>query len=180
MLLSALGLILSAAAHAATFFPASPISEAAWMLNLGLCVVWTPLLWLGTQRIFDIVNVGNKWTMIPRHAPEWSKSIGVVLLAYAVFNFLFTMLVLNRGGFPALVDGRMVLQTYNFGVILAELTPAQFRLHQAYLVRATSGHWMFFYYMGILAAHSHLRDRQLARRAAPARVAESGLRAEAE
>jgi hypothetical protein len=150
-----LGFVLSIVTHAATFAPSLGGVEP-WMLNLGVCFVWTPLLVIGTQKIFDITTVGEKWTLIPRHAPEWSKAVGVVLLFYAMVNFLFTMIVLNKGGYPAVVDGQMVLQTYNFGVILRELTPEQYTLHQAYITRALSGHWVFFFWMGILAAHSHL------------------------
>lgn len=153
--LSVLGFVLSILTHAATFAP-SLGGMQPWMLNLGVCFVWTPLLVIGTQKIFDITTVGEKWTLIPRHAPEWSKAAGVVLLIYAMVNFLFTMIVLNEGGYPAVVDGRMVLQTYNFGVVIRELSPQQYALHQAYITRALSGHWIFFFWMGVLAAHSHL------------------------
>ncbi len=161
-----IGLVLSAAAHAATFFaPAAPWLSSAWLLNLGLCAVWLPLLVIGTYRIFDIVHVGHKWTLIPRHAPEWSKRVAAGLLLYAVFNFLFTMIVLNQGAYPAVVEGRYVLHTYNFGVVLRELTPAEFQLHQAYTLRASSGHWVFMFYMAALGAHSHVVARRLERTA---------------
>lgn len=163
-----IGLLASIAAHIATFFPPSPLLDAAWVLDVALCGVWLPLLVAGTLRIFDIVNVDQKWTLIPRHAPEWSKRLAVVLLAYAIFNFLFTMIVLNEGGFPAVVDGRAVLHTYNFGVVIRELTPAEYQLHQAYVVRASSGHWMLLYYLAAMGAHSHVVARRLARQAARA------------
>jgi len=159
-----LGFLFSAAAHIATFFPPSPILESAWLLNIALCGVWLPLAIIGTRRIFDIVNVGEKWTLIPRHAPDWMKLIAVTFLAYAVFNFLFTMLALNQGGFPAQVDGRYVLHTYNFGVILRELTPAEYTQHRAYLVRASSGHWMFLFLLAAMASYSWLRGKWLERR----------------
>ncbi len=167
VLLAGLGFTLSLAVHIATFFPGSPLLALAAPLNVALCVVWSPLLWIGTRRLFDITAVGDRWAAIPRHAPEWGKGVGAALLAYAVINFLVSMLALNRGGFPAVVDGEAVLQTYNFGVVLARLTPEEFARHQAYTVRASSGHWLFFFWMGALAAHSHLRERAL-RRAAPA------------
>ena len=36
------------------------------------------------------------------------------------------------------------------------LTADQFAIHQAYITRVLSGHWVFFFWMGILASHSHL------------------------
>jgi hypothetical protein len=165
VVMAIIGLVLSIAAHAATFFPASGVIEQAWLLNVGLCAVWVPLLALGTYRIFDIANVGETWTTIPRHAPEWAKGVAVGLLIYAVFNFLFSMIVLNQGAYPAEVDGRYVLHTYNFGVVLKELTREEFLLHQAYTLRASSGHWIFLFYLAAMGAHSYAVGARLAKQA---------------
>lgn len=154
--LAIIGLVASIGVHVATFYPSQFGFEYAFLMNALICSVWTPLLVIGTQKIFDLTTVGEKWKLIPRHAPEWTKLIAVLLIIYATFNFLFTMIVLNHGGFPAIVDGRMVLHTYNFGVEISALSPQQFALHQAYIARVLSGHWIFFFWMGILASHSHL------------------------
>jgi hypothetical protein len=165
LVMAIIGLALSILAHGATFFPAAGLIEQAWLLNVGLCAVWIPLLAMGTIRIFDITSVGEKWTTIPRYAPEWAKGVAVLLLIYAVFNFLFTMIVLNQGAYPAEVDGRYVLHTYNFGVVLKELSQAEYLLHQAYTLRASSGHWIFLFYLAALGAHSYAVGGRLAKQA---------------
>lgn len=161
--LSILGFVASIGIHVVTFFPTEVSFDQAWLINGVLCAVWSPLLVLGTHKIFDLTTVGHKWTMIPKHSPEWTKKIAVILLTYAMVNFLFTMIVLNQGGFPAIVNGQMVLHTYNFGKVIEQLTPSEYVIHQAYITRVLSGHWIFFFWMGILASHTHLVEGALRR-----------------
>ena len=161
--LSIIGLIASIGVHIATFFPSQVNLDAAWVLNGALCAVWTPLAMLGTQKLFDLTTVGQKWVLIPRYAPEWTKRVAAVMLFYAMFNFFFTMIALNNGGFPAIVDGQMVLHTYNFGRVISDLTPSEYAVHMAYITRVHSGHWIFFFWMGLLASHSHLVEASIKR-----------------
>jgi hypothetical protein len=76
--------------------------------------------------------------------------LGVVLVAafglfafYAVFNFMFTLLVLNEGASPEAVGGRYYLMTH--GVVVRELDGQGFVRHKVYEAREQSGHWMLFY-----------------------------------
>ena len=166
-ILAVMGVFISLFVHISTFIPGVSLGTSAWLINLLCAAIWTPLLLVGTYRIFDITNVGNEMRLLPRYAPEWTKNVAVPMLVYAMLNFFFTMVVLNKGGFPAIVDGEYVLHTFNYGRVLATLSAEQFTQHQTYLLRATSGHWIFLFHIAAMSAYSQARSRRLARQTPP-------------
>ena len=168
LMLSAVGFILSVIAHLSTFAGYSPlVTESTWSLNLGLWLVWLPLLTMSFNQLFSYANEGDVWKVIPPFAPMWSKNLSVILLLYAFFNFIYVMTFLNHGGFPAIIDGQYVLNTYNYGPILKVLTEAEYHLHEAYLLRAGSGHWMFMYLYACVTAYSRVRQEMAAGESTP-------------
>lgn len=159
LILSIVGLVLSVVVHAATFSTAPPLLvENAWLLNPGLALVWLPLLISGSRRLFRYGSADDEWKIVPRHAPDWARTVSIVLLIYAFFNFIVVMVFLNQGGFPAEIDGKFVLHMYNYGDVIRELTPEAYRLHQAYLVHAASGHWIFLYFFAAVSAASAQKE----------------------
>jgi|HubBroStandDraft_4_1064222.scaffolds.fasta_scaffold56803_2 hypothetical protein len=86
-----------------------------------------------------------------RRIPRWLKIGGGIVGAYAAANFLlFT--VLGEGGGPQQRDGKFFLMEH--GIILRELTRAEFYQHQAYVVRFFSSGWLLFSFIafGLLVA----------------------------
>ena len=74
-------------------------------------------------------------------APLWLRVAVGVFFVYAVVNFgLFFHL--SEGGVPRATAGGYELHSH--GQVLHSLTEAEFRQHQAYVVRGFSGHWMVF------------------------------------
>ena len=80
--------------------------------------------------------------------------------AYAVFNFCFTIFYLNEGGGPDRIKGDLVLHSH--GRVIRKLTPEEFQIHQAYVVRTFSGHWMAFYSMSMTILYARLAEQRLA------------------
>lgn len=166
LILAAAGVAISLTVHLSTFFGYSPlVTQTTWASNMGLCAVWLPIWALGASRLFRYGDSDDAWKIIPPHAPEWAKRMAVGLLLYAFFNFTYTMVFLNQGGYPIAVDDGLVLRTYNFGVVLKQLTPPEFYWHQAWTLRAGSGHWIFLYYFAAMTAYSKYREGVLLRQA---------------
>jgi phosphoglycerol transferase MdoB-like AlkP superfamily enzyme len=78
-----------------------------------------------------------------------------IFAAYAIFNLLYTGMVLNHDATPRIVDGQYVL--YSHGGVSKPLTAAEFIKHQIYEARMHSGHWMAFYLIAAAAIYKRMR-----------------------
>lgn len=91
---------------------------------------------------------GEFWRHLTRNAPDWMRSLQIGLLLYGVFNFYFTMLVINRAGYPRFVDGAYILERHK--VLLETLTREQYLWHTSYVVRMLSAIAMAVFFAGVM------------------------------
>ncbi len=151
------GLVASALAHFVTFLGINPqrVFPLVWSLHVLIFVVWIPVVF-ACRSICTKDNRRHFWKIAIRNAPNWMKVLSMTLFAYAFFNFLFTIFVLSEGGVPSELDGKKVI--HNHGNVIRELTDEEYELHQAYLVRTFSGHWMVFYAVGMTVLCSRIKE----------------------
>ncbi len=156
-LVAVFGLVSSAAAHFSTFLGVNPqrVFPPVWILHILIFVIWIPVV-VSSRRIRTEDNRRDFWKIASRHAPGWMKSLSTALFAYALFNFFFTIFVLNEGGVPAVLNGKKVIHSH--GKVIRELTDAEYEAHQAYSVRTFSGHWMIFYATGMTVLYSRMKE----------------------
>lgn len=146
--LALLGLALGLAVHAATYFGLDPrdLSPGLWW---GLHLTSVPALVAGTLYY-------SRRPMPEQAAATGADRLDLVLVtalglfaAYAAFNFMFTLIVLNDDASPRVVDGRRVLYTH--GAVVRELDEGEFVRHKVYEARAHSGHWALCYTVAVAA-----------------------------
>jgi len=145
------GFLASLGAHIATFVPGVQLS----MLT-GFCLFF-PTLIVGAalniliiaRRRLDYLALprGEFWKFVTHHAPGWMRSIQVVLLVYVVFNYVYTMVLMNRGGFPRQVGDQFFLMSYKD--ILRELTWEGYLFHVAIGWRMLSSILMAVYFSAL-------------------------------
>lgn len=87
--------------------------------------------------------------------PAWTRAVTGPLVVYVPFNFIFTLLRLG-GGSPAIRGGQYVL--LNHGKLIRTLTESQYHLYNAYVIRLFSGHWMMFYFVGMMLLYTRAGD----------------------
>ena len=150
------GWILSTIAHLVTFLGIAPnkICPWIWLLHLGIFVVWFPMIFVSGKTMKPGYRKSFKELM--PHAPSWMPRLCGILFAYALFNFFFTIFVLNKGGNPSVIDGEKVLQSH--GKIIRKLSDEEYRWHEAYSVRMFSGHWMLFYGIATAVLLSRIKE----------------------
>ena len=102
-----------------------------------IAAVWanTHIIW---QRHHDYLELppGEFWHYITENAPYWMRSAQIMLLLYAFFNFYFTMLVINRGGYPRMIEGAYLLVRHK--EVIETLTAAEYWWHASFVVRMLS------------------------------------------
>ena len=167
---AAAGFVLSTAVHVRTFFPGVRISmNDVWPLHLWAMAAFAPGVVVAARRQRAAVSAarsqaparGGWWARYRSDqrmarasfrqfvslVPPAARAAAVALFAYAFANFAL-FLGRTEGGSPEAVDGRYELRDH--GRKVRDLTPAEFRRHQANLVRGFSGHWMVFLFMPTL------------------------------
>lgn len=111
----------------------------AWALffpSIALAVLANSRVIYERYRDYTDLPPGEFWRFITRNAPGWMRSLQFGLTLYAVFNFYFTMLVINRGAYPRFVDGAYVLERHK--VVIETLTRQQYLWHAGFVVRMLS------------------------------------------
>jgi hypothetical protein len=150
------GLVASGAAHLSTFFGIIPqqVCPSVWWLHILIFVVWIPLVFSG-HSMFNREGRNSSGKLSMEYSPGWMRALSMMLFLYAIFNFFYTVFVLNEGGVPSELNGKKVL--HNHGKIIAELSDSEYKKHQAYGVRTFSGHWMCFYALAMTMLYSKIR-----------------------
>lgn len=153
-LIAVFGLIASIVAHTATFCGVNPqkVFPPIWGLHVLIFVIWVPVVFMLAKRFPKGTHARLK-DMAPK-APAWMRGVCGVFFAYALFNLVFTMLILSEGKHVGIVDGKKVLR----GKISRVLSDDEYERYQAYEVRGFSGHWLFFYAMGTTVLYSRLKE----------------------
>jgi drug/metabolite transporter (DMT)-like permease len=152
-LLASTLVVLALVTHLSTFVGVDPHSTAPglwYFLQIGSAVCLAVSLIL-------IRNKGDD------QGPEESRFLAALALvlffaiAYAVFTFMFTGIVLGENARPAVVDGQYALVSH--GNTIRLLSEADFIRQQIYQARISSGHWMCFFLMGTLAFYLRAVDK---------------------
>jgi hypothetical protein len=127
-ILSGVGLVLSMASHAAALFGAQgPLGDFAFVLHIGIFVVWIPAI-LAAHRLVQNARWKDFWKAALRGCPGWMTYMTYGLAGYAVFNFaVFAMATPTTG---------------QAGPMSPEV------------VRGFSGHWMAFYSAALAILYS--------------------------
>jgi len=140
LLMAATGLGLSILSHISALFHANgPLGDNAWILHVGIFVVWVPTS-LAFRNLSKGVPSRDRWKAALRGCPDWMKYMTYGFFAYAVVNFAIFM-ALEPAGNPT--AGPMPPLT----------------------VRGFSGHWMAFYSVAfaVLYSSSNLYEKDLVR-----------------
>jgi hypothetical protein len=113
-----------------------------------------PGLWYFLQYSSAVFFAGS-FVFFPRKdgGPGAGKFLTVWALlffaatVYAIFNFLFTSIILGENCVPAIVNGQYALMRH--GKLIRAVSDAEVIRHQVFQTRAYSGHWMCFFLLGI-------------------------------
>jgi hypothetical protein len=133
------GFFTSLAVHLSTYAGYYPFQENFWFLHIGIFAVFIPAF-LGNRRGNPPGSRSNR--VHTDHYPQWLKRFCDIVFAYTLLNFTLSM-YLSHGGAPNIQDGKYVLS--NHGMIIRDLTEAQYYYYKSLLIRAFSGHWLLFY-----------------------------------
>jgi len=136
--LAAVGLALSGWSHgAATLGKPGPLGNSAWLLHVGIFVVWLPAA-LIAPRLTRAVDPKDFWSATFHGCPRWLRYALKGLTVYAVLNLLLVFYVL-----PPREE-----------VFRIPITP--------HAVRGFSGYWMLFYgaAMVLLVSAARLKERR--------------------
>jgi hypothetical protein len=111
------------------------------MLHLLPFLLFIPMIFLLRARE---VEDGDVLKSFFATMPKWVKYAFYVLGAYTLINFLL-FLYLMEGGSLDIRGGKYIL--HNHGTIIRELTEQEYKLHETYVLRGFSGHWLWFYFV---------------------------------
>jgi hypothetical protein len=151
-MVSALGFLLALTMHlfSALGVVDVPLSAAfgAFFLMMILGVGVNAYVIVQRRSDYESLPPGEFWRFITRSAPEWMRSLQIGLLLYAVFNFYFVMLYINRGAYPRFVDGVYVLERHK--VVIETLTRSEYLWRSGFVVRMLSSIVMAVYFGGVM------------------------------
>lgn len=136
-----IGLILSIVSHlAALLGTQGPLGNYAWLLHIGIFVVWLPTVLVASRMGADFKNK-DLWKAVLRGCPRWMQYMVYGFFGYAFLNFAIFLATAPKGG-----SGPM----------------------PPVMVRGFSGHWMAFYSTAaaVLYSATHVSDRDKGRRCA--------------
>jgi hypothetical protein len=140
VVLSAVGLILSLAAHVGALLGLN-VPGQAMLLHVGIFIVWIPAVITSNFSLTKRYNRKDFWKVALRGAPKWMQYMTYGFLGYAVFNF--AIFILAAPSDPSSING----------------TPP-------FVVRGFSGHWMAFYSAAFTMLYSaiQIKKKDLIRR----------------
>lgn len=140
VLLSALGLLLSLAAHIGALLGLD-IPPEAMGLHMGIFVVWIPAVIMANSSLTKNAARKDYWKIVLRGAPTWMRYMTFGFFIYAFVNFIVFIALgpASRGG--------------------GGDTPPS-------VIRGFSGHWMAFYSaaFSILYSAIQIKRKGLVRR----------------
>ncbi len=142
ILLSAIGLVLSVVVHICVLLGIpNPLNEAAWLLHIGIFVVWFPAV-IVSCKWKNNVPAKDFWKHALTGCPGWMKKMTFFFFGYAVINFIiFIGKDISGGVYPASESG----------------TPDN-------IVKGFSGHWMVFYSAALAIIYSHVYGKEKTRK----------------
>ena len=148
-------LIISGLFHLLTYFPTNAYDNQLFIFVL--TVATFPPFYIGIKSLKkefaaqQIKNPHIAYQQVLSSVKEaLSKNViwvGIELVAYVFFNFFFSILFLNQGLGPDIVNGTYVLQDH--GRIVKEITATEYALHRRYEMRGISGHPVLFQFIAL-------------------------------
>ncbi len=132
MVLAAVGLVLSVAAHAMSIAGIQiPGGGLVWALHMGIFVVWIPAV-LVSLRSTRHASRKDYWKVVLAGRPVWMRRGLYVLFGYAVLNFV--IFLATTANLP---------KSHGGGALPS-------------VVRGFSGHWMAFYAAAFAVLYSRV------------------------
>lgn len=137
LVLSAIGFVLSAAAHVLALTGIVPLDgRIVMLLHIGIFVVWIPTV-LVVNRATKGANRKDFWKIALSGCPSWMRYAVYGLFCYAALNFL------------------IFISSTMHGPRSKEIT--------AETIRGFSGHWMIFYAAAFATLYSAIWRPQMLR-----------------
>lgn len=148
------GFLLSLGAHAFSLFGVDVQSRVpmVWLLHVGIFLVFIPMVF----QLRSVASGGSVRALL-RGIPVWPALLVVLLFAYALVNF-FVAFGGSGQGAPTVRGNGFVLERK--GVVIRQITEAEYRSLRAAEIRGFSGHWLVFYFVPF--THFLLRRRESA------------------
>jgi hypothetical protein len=149
--LSLIGFLSSLGIHIATFVPSVELTMVT-----GFCLFFPALLVGAVLNVLIIARrrveyitlpKGEFWKFVTQRAPDWMRAIQVILLIYIVFNYVYILVLTNRGGFPRQIGSQFFLMSYKD--ILRELTWEEYLYHVSLGWRLLSSIVMAVYFSAL-------------------------------
>ena len=92
------GLTLSLISHLAALWGSQgPLGDYAFVLHIGIFIVWIPTVLVTSRMGADFKNK-DLWKAVLRGCPPWMQYMVYGFWGYAVVNFVYFMLVAPKGG----------------------------------------------------------------------------------
>lgn len=129
-----------------------------WFLHVVIFAVWVPTIVI--VACMSPRPTGNDfWKVATRHSPLWMRALCILLIPYAVINFMMAADA-DSGGAPEAV----VEQTADATDQMDEPIVAEPKANTWPAIRGFSGHWMIFYMVGwtVLVSHTNRRRKDFA------------------
>jgi hypothetical protein len=170
-LLAILGFTASLAVHLSTYLGAPPLRMGqVWPLHIGIFLVFIPVVLAQPQNAKTAKAEGRRGAAEQfACAPGWMRAVLGCCFVYAMVNFLiFICIAPGRGEKISFHDGRYAV--LHRGEVVREATEEEHHRQEATIARGFSGHWMLFYWVGVVGIYDGLRRRRVeeaARRQGP-------------
>jgi hypothetical protein len=162
LVISAVGLVISEIVHFSTYFGFDPqeLGPSVFLLHIGVFAVMIPAILLqngSSNRRGNSKSLKNQFS----HAPRWMSHAAGVLFAYAIVNFIVSILLLSS--FSGKSPTRQPNGTYTVrrDGTTVPITSAEYHRFRSVEIRLFSGHWMMFYAFATTAMLSAIRKTSL-------------------
>ena len=150
--LSLLGFLASLTIHLLAAFGLAdiPLQAAfgAFFPVLVVAVLANMRLIVQRRRDYVWLPPGEFWRFITRNAPGWMRSLQVGMVLYAFLNFHLTMIAVNRGAYPRIMEGAYVLERHK--LVIETLTREQYLWHASFVVRMLSAIVMAVFFGAVM------------------------------
>ena len=154
-------LVISSIFHILTYIPSLKSSKFPLVFILGIAIFPTFITAIKSTKKYTIKSKPTEiWKKALKGTPKVIKKFLWVVISYVFFNFFFSLLILNKGLNPEIIDGNYVLEYQ--GRVVEEITEDQYYKHQAYAFRGVSGHFILFQFisMAMLSSAINLRKKE--------------------
>lgn len=152
-------LIAGILVHLYTFLPGAVALPKAsvFILFAGIFLTFIPAVRCGKAMLGGAFRQ-DLWKVVLAPLPSWHRIALGILFVYVMFNFLFTLLYLNRGLSAEVAHGEYVLQSK--GRYVERIDAATYHLYRNREARGITGHAVLFQAISGALLLSALRKRE--------------------